>query len=83
MEDQKIVTGNATGPDLANDLMVGAPAIAEFLGWPPRRVYHVVEKKSRWPIWKDEGGIMARKSSLMNYIREREMSNTFNKNHYQ
>jgi hypothetical protein len=57
---------------IADDLLVGAPAIARFLGWPQRRVYHVIEAGSRWPIWKDDGGIMARKSKLLAYIEERE-----------
>jgi hypothetical protein len=31
--------------DLADDLLSGFPAIAEFTGWPERRVYYLAEKK--------------------------------------
>jgi hypothetical protein len=32
--------------DLADDLLSGVPAIAEFTGWPERRVYYLAEKNS-------------------------------------
>lgn len=52
-------------PDtLAEDLLEGADAIAAFLGWTPRRVYHVAEKGGL-PIHKLPGiGLIARKSTL-------------------
>lgn len=53
-----------TSATLADDLLEGADAIAAFLGWKPRRVYHVAEKGCL-PIHKVVGlGLVARKSTL-------------------
>ena len=64
---------------LADDLLVGAAAIAEALGWRSargewnrRRVYHVASKGTL-PICRVEGlGLCARKSALERFFRELE-----------
>lgn len=49
---------------LANDLLRGAAAIGEYLGLPPRSVYHAAEK-GELPIRRVDGlGLVARKSVL-------------------
>lgn len=63
--------------NLADDLLVGAAAIAEALGWRSangewncRRVYHVASKGTL-PIRRVEGlGLCARKSALERFFRE-------------
>ena len=62
-------------PPLADDLLTGARAIAEYLGWPERRVYHVAEKTAKEgtgaPIRNVPGaGLCALKSRLDAYFRE-------------
>lgn len=55
---------HSTPAALADDLLEGADAIAAYLGWTPRRVYHVAEKRGL-PIHKVTGiGLVARKSAL-------------------
>jgi hypothetical protein len=60
------------------DLLEGAQAIAEYLAslggsWNARRVYHLMERNSGWPIWNEPGiGLMARKSGLEAHIVRRE-----------
>ena len=68
-----------TNSALADDLLVGAAAIAEALGWRSangewncRRVYHVAAKRTL-PIRRVEGlGLCARKSALERFFRELE-----------
>ncbi len=48
---------------LAEDLLTGAPAIAQYLGWNVRRVYHAVRMK-HLPIGHIGGTLIARKSEL-------------------
>lgn len=48
---------------LSEDLLTGAPAIAEYTGWTLRRVYHLVRMK-QLPIKKVGGTLIARKSEL-------------------
>src|SRR5579883_79581 len=56
---------------LADDLLEGAEAIAAELGWPRRRVYHVVEIAGGWPIWKENGIIFSARSALRAHIENR------------
>lgn len=59
-------------PDLNQDLLYGAKAIAEVLGCKPRAVYHLAER-GRMPIWNEPGiGLVARKSSLIDFFEKRE-----------
>ena len=48
---------------LSDDLLTGAPAIAAYLGWNTRRVYHAVRMKYL-PIKRIGGTLIARKSEL-------------------
>lgn len=48
---------------LRDDLLTGAKAIADYLGWPERRVYHFASKKYL-PIGSVGGLLTARKSEL-------------------
>lgn len=48
---------------LADDLLDGAEAIAEFLGAKPRRVYYLAQKK-HLPIGHVGGKLIARRSEL-------------------
>ena len=48
---------------LRDDLLFGAPAIAEYLGWPIRRVYHCASV-GRLPIGHNGANLFARKSEL-------------------
>jgi hypothetical protein len=53
--------------DLADDLLSGVPAIAEFTGWPERRVYYLAEKKLI-PLFKIGDRWHGRKSTLRRYL---------------
>lgn len=58
--------------ELKDDLLRGARAIADVLGCSPRTVYHLAEHGSV-PIWNEPGmGLVARRSALERYFRERE-----------
>jgi len=55
--------------DLSDDLLVGAQAIADHLGWSVRRVYHLADKGAlpvnRLKAASDRWGLItARKSEL-------------------
>ena len=58
---------------LADDLMSGVTAIADFTGWPARRIYEEAEK-GRLPLFKLPGGRIwqGRKSTLLEYIARLE-----------
>jgi hypothetical protein len=58
-------------PDtLAHDYLEGVSAIAAFLGWSERKVYHVRERGGSCPIRKREGvGIYAFKSELITWLK--------------
>ncbi len=56
--------------ELAEDLLVGAEAIARFLGCSERRVYHCAEIGSL-PIHKQEGwGLVASTSALKQHFAD-------------
>jgi len=56
---------------LCDDLLDGAEEIARFTGWPPRRVYYLLEKKLI-PAFKVGTRWTARKSSLQRHFEELE-----------
>ena len=61
---------NNTAPQLTDDLLQGAKAIAEYMGqgWTERKVFNAFEQRSL-PIHKVPGlGITARKSTLMAFF---------------
>ena len=60
--------------DLADDLLSGVPAIAEFTGWPERRVYYLAEKKLI-PLFKIGDRWCGRKSTLRRQLDYPESSN--------
>ena len=57
---------------LETDLLYGARAIAAAMGCKPRRIYHIAER-GQMPIWNEPGiGLVARRSSLETYFKNRE-----------
>ena len=56
-------TNNNEETSLHDDLLLGAPKIAEFLGWNTRKVYHAHRMK-HLPIGHCGGSLIARKSEL-------------------
>ncbi len=65
-------------PELANDLLVGASAIATFMFGTPkkrRRVYWLVETE-QLPIFKFGTAICARKSTILRDVAQREATST-------
>jgi hypothetical protein len=56
---------------LADDLLSGVPAIAEFTGRPSRRVYYLAEKKLI-PLFKVGDRWCGRKSTLRPHLDCRE-----------
>ncbi len=58
-----------TGHDLADDLLKGADAIADFLGCDDRQQVYTLRRSKKWPIINAPGvGLMARKSTLLAHI---------------
>jgi hypothetical protein len=56
---------------LANDLLTGAEAIAEFTGWSRRRIFYLHER-GNLPAFKVGGRLHARKSTLLAWISSKE-----------
>lgn len=56
---------------LAADLLRGADAIAEYVGFPRRAVYHAVAK-NHLPHFRIGETVCARKSTLTAWISEQE-----------
>ena len=56
---------------LCDDLLDGAEEIAQFTGWPRRRVFYLLERKLI-PGFKVGNRWTARKSSLRRYFQELE-----------
>lgn len=56
---------------IANDLLKGADAIADFLGMDRRAVYFAVSK-NRLPTFRIGSGVFARKSTLLGWIEKQE-----------
>lgn len=59
--------------DNSGDLLLGAPAIAKFLGVTQRQVYRLVTDKVV-PSFKAGGTIAARRSSLRRWMDAAEMA---------
>ena len=62
---------HANDNNLAEDLLKGADAIAEYLGMDRRAVYFAVSK-SRLPTFRIGTGVFARKSTLLDWISRQE-----------
>ena len=58
---------------LGADLLMGAPAIAKFLGVTQRQVYRLVYDKIA-PSFKIGGTVAARRSSLNKWMEDAEQS---------
>lgn len=58
-------------PPIAGDLLVGATAIAEFLGIDRRSVYNC-HQMDHLPIFTIGATLVCRKSTLSNWVLERE-----------
>lgn len=60
-------------PQISEDLIFGADAIAAFLGMDRRQVYHA-HQMEHLPIFRIGSTLCARKSTLSNWIAEREQA---------
>ncbi|MCW5706776.1 DNA-binding protein [Shinella sp.] len=61
----------AANDNISNDLLRGADAIAAFLGFPRRAIYHAVAK-GHLPSFRVGDTVCARKSTLTAWIVEQE-----------
>ncbi len=61
----------ASNDNLADDILKGADAIAEFIGEDRRAVYHAV-RKGTIPTFRIGENIRARKSTLLAWIAAQE-----------
>jgi excisionase family DNA binding protein len=61
----------AANDNISNDLLRGADAIANYLGFPRRAVYHAVSK-GHLPSFRVGDTVCARKSTLTAWIAEQE-----------
>jgi hypothetical protein len=59
-----------SGP-LSDDLMIGAIALAAWLGVPPRKVFYIAETK-QLPFFKIGGKLAGRKSTIREHIAKLE-----------
>ena len=57
--------------NLAQDILQGAQAIADFGGWTRRQVYHFV-RKHNLPVIRIGSALSARKTSILRWIEQRE-----------
>lgn len=57
--------------NLSTDLLRGAEAIAAFLGFPRRAIYHAISKNSL-PHFRIGETVCARKSTLTAWIEQQE-----------
>lgn len=57
--------------NIATDLLRGADAIATYMGFPRRAIYHAISKKSL-PHFRIGETVCARKSTLTAWIAEQE-----------
>jgi len=58
-------------PELRDDLIVGADALASYLGMTQRQVYGAVERRTL-PFFKIGAHVCARKSVLLAWIERQE-----------
>lgn len=61
----------ADNDNVAGDMLRGANAIAHFLGFPQRTIYHAVSK-GQIPCFRIGEQVCARKSTLLAWIAEQE-----------
>jgi excisionase family DNA binding protein len=61
----------ADNDNIANDILRGADAIAGFLGFPRRSIYHAVAK-GHIPSFRVGDIVCARRSTLTAWIAEQE-----------
>lgn len=61
----------AANDNISNDLLRGADAIAAFLGFPRRAIYHAVSK-GHLPSFRIGETVCARKSTLTAWIAAQE-----------
>ncbi len=61
----------ADNDNLAGDVLRGADAIARFLGFPRRAVYHAAAKGSL-PVFRMGETVCARRSTLLAWIATQE-----------
>lgn len=61
----------ASNHNIADDILKGADAIAEFIGEDRRAIYHAA-KKGTIPIFRIGENIRARKSTLLAWIAQQE-----------
>lgn len=61
----------AANDNISHDLLRGADAIATYLGFPRRAVYHAVAK-GHLPSFRVGETVCARKSTLVAWIAEQE-----------
>lgn len=59
------------GPEMSADIMLGASAIAAFMGMRPRQLYHAAEM-GHLPTFRIGGILCARRSTLNRWITELE-----------
>ena len=68
-------TANENFP-VAKDMLNGASAIAQFLGWTRRRLYYEADSsrihKTQLPVFRIGATLSARKSSLLRWIADQE-----------
>ncbi|MBT4905934.1 MAG: hypothetical protein HOL07_00870 [Rhodospirillaceae bacterium] len=61
-------------PLLADDILCGADAIADYMGVPRRMIYHLAHA-SQLPIFRLGAKICARKSQLVAFVEKQENRN--------
>jgi hypothetical protein len=66
-------TAPNTAPTIADDMLEGAEAIAAFLGFKRRQVFHIV-KEGRLPVFHLGNKIFARKSTLVAHLAALEVT---------
>lgn len=71
--EETAVIPSADNDNLAADLLRGADAIAAYLGFPPRAIYHAVSRK-QIPHFRVGETICGRKSTLKAWIIEQEQA---------
>ncbi|TAN56093.1 MAG: DNA-binding protein [Rhodospirillales bacterium] len=63
--------GALPGANLADDLLRGADAIADFMGMKRRQIYHLTET-SRLPVFRVGSVLCARRSTLLGWVEDQE-----------
>ena len=66
-----MLPANDNIPPLAEDVLRGAAAIASFMGFDRRTIYHLAAKGAL-PVFKMGDIVCARKSTLLAWIKQQE-----------